>query len=421
MIGVVARRLKSLDAPIDLILVGLGFMGYGFLRRVQRLPGLRVALVITRDVARAARRLAEAGLESRLVGSPVEVEANARRPIVSLSGDPSLIGALPCPIVVEMTGEVAYGAEIALAAMDSGKHVVTMNAELQATIGSYLKEYAEARRVRLTDIQGDQPGSLAGLLDEARFYGFDPVMAGNIKGFLDRHATPATIGEWAARSGLTLKQTTSFTDGTKLALEMSLVANFNGMRVLKPGMWGHPAERLEEVLGLFDWDRIPAGGCVDYVRGGSLPSGVFVVGRGEDPEQAPYLRYLKLGGGPYYLLHRPYHLCHLEAPLTVARLALFDEPTIDNSIRPTTRVVAVAKRDLWAGEVVDGIGGHCCYGLADNVDRPGLADGAPIGLVDRGTMARPVRRDEPIGRQDIELPDNAATRIWQSWQAAGYG
>jgi predicted homoserine dehydrogenase-like protein len=405
------RTLYSLQKPIDLVLVGLGFMGFGFLSHVQVTPGLRIVLVITRDPHRTVRQLKLSGVKCEITDNPSRICANAERGIVSVWHDYTLIRVVPSEVVVEMTGDVAYGASVAIAAIDSGKHLATMNVELQATLGSPLLRYATDRGLLVSDAQGDQPGSLAALIDEVRLFGFRPIMAGNIKGYLDRYATPDTIEQEAAKRGLSLKQTTAFTDGTKIALEMSLVANYCDMRILTRGMHGYQAEHVEDVLELFDWNKVPDQGCVDYIIG-DLPPGIFVVAEHLNQEQRHYLKYLKLGPGPRYLLYRPYHLCHLEAPITIAKLSLFNEVTINNSCHPQTTVVAYAKRDLKAGELADGIGGYCCYGMVDNLDTAGIQDMVPIGLIKGAIMKKAIKKDSPIYWDQVELPENMAVKLW---------
>lgn len=412
MCATIAERLRSRESPVDLVLVGLGFMGYGFLRQVQRTPGLRLPLVVTRSLERARAFLAERGFPVAVEGDPAAIRANADRGVLSLWPDYRILAALPYPIVVEMTGDVAYGTQVALVAFRAGKHLATMNVELHATVGSELERQAAAHGVVVTDVEGDQPGTLACLVDDVALAGFRPLMAGNVKGFLDRQATPATLGEEAARRGLSLRETTAFTDGTKIALEMTLVANHLGMRVLTRGMHGHPAARVEDALHLFDWQAVAPEGCVDYIIGRSLPPGVFLVCEHEDAQQASYLRYLKLGDGPRYLLWRPFHLCHLEAVRSIARLALFQEPTISNTTHPTTQTVAYAKKDLRPGEVIDGIGGYACYGLIENLDVVQAEGLVPMGLVAQAIVRRPVGRDRPLLWDDVILPENAATRLW---------
>lgn len=412
MYDVVYKDLERLEKPIDLAIVGLGFMGYGFLQYVKWLPGFRVRLLVSRDLVRSGARLRSVGLEYVVARTAAEVQRAASQGVLAVTDDYRLIGETQCDIVVEMTGDVPYAAEVAMHALQAGVHVATMNVELQATVGSQLKEMANAAGLLITDVQGDQPGSLASFIDEVKFFGFQPLMAGNLKGFLNKHATPDSLGKEAEKRGLTLKQVTSFTDGTKIAMEMSLVANYYGMTILAPGMHGYAVDNLEDILDVFDWQNLPQQGCVDYVIGRKLPAGIFVVGTHYDPVQPPYLKYLKLGDGPYYMLYRPFHLCHLEAPLSVAKMSLYGSGTIDNGIRPTTEVAAVAKRDLLPGDVVDGIGGYCAYGVIYDVDTVRREQLCPIGLIEGAVVTKPVAKDQTISLEDLDLPVNAATELY---------
>lgn len=414
MIGLIKKRLESLEKPVDLVLVGLGFMGYGFLRRVMHTPGLRIPLVISRSLERTASFLKAKGLEVCITGDPAIIGKNAEDNIVSLCEDYRIIHALPYQIVVEMTGDVVYGAQVALEACKAGKHLATMNAELHATVGSQILNCANEQGCLVTDLEGDQPGSLATLTGYAELMGFKPLMAGNIKGFLNRCATPESIRDEAVKRGLSPDRATSFADGTKLALEMTLVANYLGMKAARVGMNGPCVEKLEEVLSLFEWDAVPREGWVDYVIGGSLPPGIFLVCEHEDPEQASYLRYLKFGEGPQYLIHKPFHLCHFESILSIARLAFFGEVTINNMTQPTTQTTAHAKKALRPGDVLDGIGGYCCYGLIQNIDAADAQGAVPIGMVKDGVVRQPIAQDDSILADQIELPDNAATKLWRN-------
>ncbi|HUW11000.1 MAG TPA: NAD(P)-dependent oxidoreductase [Anaerolineae bacterium] len=413
MIGAMRRMLAGRDQPIDIVLVGLGFMGYGFLQRVMKTPGLRVPVVISRGSERTVAFLRDRGIGAVVARDVRSIQENVNRGLVSVCADYRVLGSTPCRIVVEVTGEVEYGTEVALQALGTGKHLVTMNAALHATVGSQLLRYAQKHGVLMTDAEGDQPGSIAALIEEAAFLGFTPVMAGNMKRFLYRYATPASMKEEAAKRGISLPQITAFTDGTKIALEMTLVANYLGMSCLTRGMHGYHADSIEDVLTLFDWAQAPTNGFVDYIIGMGLFPGVFAVCEHEDPEQASYLKYLGIGEGPRYILYRPYHLCHFEAVVSVARVALFGEATIHNSLHPTTETIAIAKRDLRVGEVLDGIGAYCCYGMIEDRTIAHRHDLLPIGLSGGAVVRRRIGKDEAIRLADVDLPDQAATRVWR--------
>jgi predicted homoserine dehydrogenase-like protein len=141
---------------------------------------------------------------------------------------------------------------------------------------------------------------------------------------------------------------------------------------------------------------------VDYVVGAEPAPGVFILGRHDNRTQRDYLKLYKLGDGPYYTFYTPYHLCHFEVPTTIARAVLFGDAAIAPIGRPMVEVVSAAKRDLQAGEVVDGIGWYMTYGLCQNVDE---ADGLlPMGIAEGARLVRDVPKDALLTRTDVELP-----------------
>jgi predicted homoserine dehydrogenase-like protein len=284
-----------------------------------------------------------------------------------------------------------------------------MNPELQVTVGSKLKEIADANGLLISDVMGDQPGNLANLIHKSQLQGFEIRLAGNMKRFLDIRATQTKMKAWAEDKGLSARQTTSFTDGTKQAIEMELVGNHFNLPVLQPGMTGPRIEQIDDVLNVFDWENIPPGGAVDYAIGLTLFPGVFVVAEHTDPEQTRYLRYLKMGDGPRYVLFEPYHLCHLEVSETLVKVAHFGTDTINNSTKPSLRTYATAKSPLAAGTVLDGIGGDCVYGTIGPL--AACAGYLPVGLADGVTLKREIAQDAPIRLDDVILNDNAATRL----------
>lgn len=409
MYDVILKQLENRKKPIDVIVAGVGFMGFGFLSSVQKLPGIRIPLVISRRPNEAAKLLEEKGFKVKLSDSLSEIKRFADQGYICLSDDTSLIKNVDYNIVLEMTGTVDYGTEIATMALESKKHLITMNPELQATVGSELKIIADSKNVVITDVYGDQPGSLARLISQARLLGFKVLMAGNMKRYLDLYATQEKMAPWAADKGLAVRQTTSFTDGTKQSIEMNLVSNYFGMKVLKRGMIGPQVQDIKEVLNKFDWDNFPKEGAVDYVIGKTLFPGVFLVVEHSDPNQKKYLRYLGLGEGPRYVLFEPYHLCHLEVIQTIAKVAFFRQETIDNTINPTTKTVAIAKQNLSKGWKLDGIGGDFVYGMVDNIkDSEGLL---PVGLSQNAIVKNDILKDSPVKVSDVILPVNTATRL----------
>jgi predicted homoserine dehydrogenase-like protein len=185
------------------------------------------------------------------------------------------------------------------------------------------------------------------------------------------------------------------------------VANAAGLQVAVRGMRGHRCRHVNDVLTLWDHDELLAGdGLVDYVLGAEPGSGAFVVGHCDDPVPQQYLKYFKMGDGPFYVFYTPWHLPHAEAPLTAARAALFHDPSVTPIGAPRCDVVAIAKRDLRPGEILDGIGGYMSYGAIENYETSRRERLLPMGLAVDCTVVTNIAIDEPIHMDDVERPPN---------------
>jgi predicted homoserine dehydrogenase-like protein len=169
-------------------------------------------------------------------------------------------------------------------------------------------------------------------------------------------------------------------------------------------MSGYRCERIEDILDLVPTTRLEEGGLVDFALGAAPGSGAFVLGRGGPGIDADAFRYCKMGDGPLYLFYQPFHIPHVGAPLSIARAALFDDATVRADAGLVCEVVAVAKRDLRAGETLDGIGGFTCYGQVENVSTALAGRMLPVGLAAGCRLERDVARDEPVLETDIERP-----------------
>ena len=408
---IVDRALEEREreqAPIRVAIVGAGYMGRGIaLEILLRKTGMRLVAVANRTLAEAERAFHEAGVDAvRSVGSLDELEAAVAEGVPAATDD--VLSVCRCDgvdVVVEATGEVEFGARTAIEAIEHGKHVVLMNAELDATIGPILKQRADAAGVVITDTDGDEPGVAMNLVRYVKALGFEPVLAGNIKGFIDRHRTPATQAEFAARHNQKPPMITSFADGTKLSMEATILANATGFGVTRRGMEGPSYGHVRDMVGHFDLDRLLEGGLVDYVLGAEPGTGAFVVGYGDNPIRAQYMSYFKMGDGPLYLWYQPWHLPNFDLPLTVARAALFGDAAVAPIGGPSCEVVAVAKRDLAPGDVLDGIGGFDCYGEIENSATARSDDLLPMGLTRDCAVVRPVSQDTPLTFADVDVPE----------------
>ena len=418
------ERRQAEGRPVRVGMVGAGAMGRAIALQIARAtPGMELVALFNRTRDRALQAYALAGVDDPASASTVaELEDCIRRGRPAIAADPALICAAEnVDIVLEVTGAVEFGAGVVLDAIAGGKHVVAMNAELNATLGPILKVYADRAGVVYSDADGDQPGVIMNLERFVRGLGLRPVLLGNLKGLHDRFRNPETQAGFAAAKGLTPHMAASFADGTKVSFEMALCANATGFTVLERGMQGPDATHVDDAKRLFDTDRLLEHGRVDYMVGAEPAPGVFVLGYEEHPVQKKWLELYKLGDGPLYTFYTPYHLCHLEVPTSLARVALFGDPVVTPLGPPVVDVVATAKRDLRAGEVLDGIGWFMTYGQCVNVGEPGAADLLPMGLAEGCRLRRDVPVDGLIGLDDVELPDGRLADRLRAEQSAHFG
>lgn len=410
------RQREAEGRPIRVGMVGAGFMARGVARQIRRaLPGMRLVGIANRTVAKAVDVLRAAGhRDVRQVDDGEQLTRAHQEGVPAAMQDPALLYASGLvDVLIEATGAIEFGAHVLTGAIAHGTDVVSMNAELDATVGPLLQRRALAAGVVVTGSDGDQPAVQLNLVRTVRALGLTPLVCGNVKGLQDRYRTPATQAGYAAQWGQTPEMVTSFADGTKISFEQALVANALGFTIARtamvgPEFGGHVDDLRDVYLGEVGLERLrELGGIVDYVVGAHPSPGVHVLAFNDDPEREVYLRYGKLGDGPLYSFYTPYHLTALEVPLSVARVALFRDHVVSSLPEPPrVDVVACAKRDLKSGEEIDGIGGFMTYGVCERADTA-AADGlVPIGVLEGARLKRPVARDGFLTRDDVELPED---------------
>jgi predicted homoserine dehydrogenase-like protein len=418
------ERRQQEGNPIRIGMVGAGYMGQGMAAVIERnMLGMRVVAIANRTVDTAERAFADAGVQD----CTHVADQDALTKVLALGGravtsDPLLLCRAPeIEAIIECTGEVEHGAHTVTEAIANRKHVMLMNAELDATVGPILKVLADRAGVVITNADGDEPSVAMNMFRFVKSIGYRPVLAGNVKGFLDHHRNPDTQKGFADAHGQRPFMVTSFADGTKLSLEATTLANATGFKVTKPGMEGRRLAHVRDLLDCYDPGQLLHQGVIDYVLGAEPGSGAFVIGYNDDPQLMPYMSYFKMGEGPLYMFYRPFHLTHLEAPLSVARAVLFSDASIAPLGPPTCEVATMAKHDMEAGEELDGIGGFDCYGLIDNIENTRQHEALPIGLAAGARLTRPVAQDQPIRTDDVVLPAGRLIDKLRAEQAAHFG
>ncbi len=401
------RARAAAGEDIAVAIVGAGYVGAGLAHRLVRTPGTRPALIVNRRPSRAVDAYRLAGVDPSTVVVAEDVDTlraalGERRPVVTAD-----LAALEEPgidVVVEATGALDMGAEAILVALRAGHHVISINAEVDATLGWLLHDTAARYGAVYTISDGDQPGGMLRTLEWVDGMGFDVVAAVNCKRHLDRHQNAASSRAYAERDGTSVAVTVSAGDGTKMQIECAVVANTTGLVPDRRGMHGVPTtleHAVADVLAVESRD-----GVVEYTLGGDFGAGVFVIGRTQDHDAVDRaMRFYKMGEGPDYLFFRPHTLVQFEMPETIAQVVLDGHGLGSPAAPPVAEIVAVAKRDLVPGEALDGIGGDLSYGEIDTVG--GAAGFLPIAFTEHARVVRAVPADHPIGLDDVEVDASA--------------
>ena len=426
LVDTALRKRQEEGRPVTVAMIGAGFMARGVANQiVNSTPGMSLVAIANRTPANAERAYREAGMDAIAnVGTAAQLQAALAAGRAVVTDDPLLLArADGIDVVLEATGAVEYGAHAVLEAIKHGKHVVLLNAELDGTVGPILKKYADSHGVIITACDGDQPGVQANLLRFVKGIGLTPLVAGNIKGLQDPYRTPTTQQAFAERWGQRPSMVTSFADGTKISFEQAIVANGFGFTVEKRGMNGRDhREHIDTGVRDFDVDKLRAlGGVVDYVVGAQPGPGVYVYATHDDPKQRHYLNLYKLGEGPLYSFYTPYHLCHFEVPTSIARAALLDDAVMAPQAGMRVEVIATAKRDLKAGEKLDGLGEYMTYGQCETAAVTHQQRLLPIGVAEGSVLKRDLPRDAVITYDDVILPQGRLIDALREEQAAHFG
>lgn len=393
-------------------LVGAGQMGEGLICQMEKMYGMRAFAVADVLPGRAVQALQSATLPddqivetNRLDLAAAAIEEGRR----VATNDASLLSQIPSlDIIVEATGVPEIGAKIALEAILNRKHVLQMNVETDATVGYLLRKMAKAAKVVYTLTAGDEPGTTMELFDFASSLGFEVVCAGKGKNNpLDRTSNPASVAEKARLRQMNPKMLASFEDGTKTMVEMTSLGNAIGFVPDVRGMHGPPvtpATLAKVYVPKEDGGILNQKNVVEYGLG--VSPGVFVVFTTDHPKIARDLQYLSMGSGPYWALYRPYHLTSLETPISIARAVLKDETTAATDRLPVAETITVAKKDLKAGETIDGLGGFCVYGLIERAEIARRENLLPLGLAPGSQLVRDVAQGDPVTYADVKVDES---------------
>ncbi|MBN9468724.1 MAG: homoserine dehydrogenase [Bosea sp.] len=412
--------------PVRIGLIGSGEMGTDIVTRVAHMSGVTVGAICDLNLP-AARKAVDIAYQEeghyRDASGQSELNAAMEAGKVAVTGDSNLIlNSGLIDVVIDATGVPSVGAEIGLAAMEHGKHLVMMNVEADVTIGAYLKSEADRLGVTYSLGAGDEPSSCMELIEFVTAMGHPIVAAGKGKNNpLNFDAVPDDYAEEAARRNMNVRMLVEFVDGSKTMVEMAAIANATGLVPDKPGMHG-PAATLDQLSSTLipqkDGGVLSRVGVVDYSIGKGVAPGVFVVADMSHPRISERMEDLKMGKGPYFTFHRPYHLTSLEVPLTCARVVLYGKPDMVPLARPVAEVCAVAKKDLKPGDRLDAIGEYCYRAWIMTAEEARTARAIPCGMLQGGTVTAPIRKGEMLTYANAAVAPGSKLAILRARQDA---
>jgi predicted homoserine dehydrogenase-like protein len=201
-------------------------------------------------------------------------------------------------------------------------------------------------------------------------------------------------------------------------METTVLANATGFRAGRRGMYGPACKHVQEIAERLPADAMLDTGLVDYALGAAPHTGAFVVVHEDSPLKKAQLAYYKLGSGPFYVFYTPFHLPHIQIASTIGRAVIHHDATVAPMGGPVCEVVTVAKRDLRAGERLDGVGGFCAYGLIENATEARALGALPIALSENCILRCDKRKDDVVSFDDVELPvGRQVDALWREQQA----
>jgi predicted homoserine dehydrogenase-like protein len=428
-----AKLQERKDKPLRIGVIGAGKFGAMYIAQVPRTPGVHLAGIADLSPEHARKNLERVGWQHEMYSAP-SLEAALKERRTHLSEDWEALVAHPAiDIVIESTGNPPAAVEHALAAFRNGKHVVMVTVEADAFCGPLLARKAAEAGVIYSLAYGDQPALICELVDWARTAGFPVVAAGRGHKWLPHYAqsTPDTVWgyygltpEQAQAGGLNPKMFNSFLDGSKPAIETSAVCNATGLTPAPEGLLYPPAS-IDQIPALMK-PRAEGGvlhhkGQVEVVSSlehdgkpiaYDLRFGVFVVFEGD----SEYIRrcFMEYGvktdpTSRYACMYKRWHLIGLEVGISVASVGLRREPT-GCATGWRADAVATAKRDLKAGELLDGEGGYTVVGRLMPAETSLAQACLPLGLAHGWKLLRPVAAGQPLRWSDVAF-DESSTAV----------
>lgn len=406
------NRLKE-HGNIAVGIIGCGIMGSSLLAQLKGLQNFTPLILASRRIEKVKNAFLSAGFDESefLATDDIEVAREALKSGKSIATTDNMIAAELPDVVVDCTGDTNTGCEVTLKAIESNTHIVSLNVEMDATVGPYLKALADEAGVVYSGSAGDEPGAIIELYEFLNTMGFEVLVLGKGKNNkLDRTATPDQLEEEAIKRGLNPRMLTSFVDGTNTMTELNAVCNATGF---VPDIRGchyfstTPKTIAQDIDLASRGSKLNSYGTVDFSMG--IAPGVFAIAKTNSEIIDNEMEYLSVGKRPNFAIYRPYHLTSLETPISIIRAVVLKDSTIAPYKGSVAETVAIAKKDLKKGDKLEGIGGSSVYGALEKSTIQRDENLLPIGIITENTkLVRDVKMGEALTYDDVLLDENAS-------------
>jgi predicted homoserine dehydrogenase-like protein len=401
------QERQASGSPIRVGLVGCGQMGSGLVHMTNQMAGMDTVAISDIDPNRALATLKEMAVPASEIcctNKLNEAEDALKAGKYLVTEDALLLAKLESlDAVVEATGLAEIGSQVAWNCIEHSKHIIMLNVETDVTVGPLLYHLAKENNCIYTVASGDEPGVCKMLYNFARTLGFEVVCVGKGKNNpIDFDATPESCREEAESKGMNPKMLSAFKDGSKTMVEMAAVSNATGLVPDVPGMHGLRVD-VPDLNKVFvpseDGGVLKQRGCVDFSTGKVAP-GVFAIITTPDPHIRTDMQFLAMGPGPYYALYRPYHLCNVETPISIAEAVINHKSTI-LSRRMVSEVATIAKRNLKAGEKVGEIGCADIFGRIYIYEEARTLKAIPLGIASDGKAIKDIAKGQMLTEENF--------------------
>lgn len=392
-------------------IVGLGIMGKSLLTTLNIMEAFGPSIISARrkESLTEAFAIAKIPEDRYILTNDIDKARIAIKENKYVGTLDNFIPATISDCLVDCTGVTDVGCQISLCAIKNKVNIVSLNVEMDATVGPYLKDLAKESGIVYSGTAGDEPGAIVDLYDFCKNCGFEVLVLGKGKNnALDNYATQDDLAQDAKRRGINKRMLTSFVDGTNTMIELNAVCNALGFLPDVRGchfFHSTPKTLADDIKLKSQGGILNSYGIVDFVKG--IAPGVFAIIKTKNEFIRKEMEYLSMGKGDNFAIYRPFHLTSLETPTSIMRAVLLGDSTISPKDKPYAETVAVAKRDIKKGEKFDSIGGYMVFGSLEDAKIQKKENHVPIGIITEGSYAkRDIKKDTVLTRDDIELNED---------------